>query len=117
MASKNRVAVFLRVQNPAIDTPAHRCSPRIALLVVSSFLANDLKKDYKAIQLKTDEPWALTKDRFRAPAGEPLLPKIKPPLEVYPVFMMSYPPRHYEAEGARHQEEIWMTGVNKPHER
>lgn len=118
MPAKNRVAVFLRIQNPATDVPAHRASPSLARKVLQASLARPLEKDHKMIQLTTDEAWQFTKDRFRTSPQVVLKPApLAPPLPFYPCFTMSYPPTMYETDAVDRRERIWMRGVNRPVER
>lgn len=99
-----RLPVFLRLQNPLVDKPAHHVSFGLADQIVKVRLARMLSG--RAIHLTTDESWAATKNRFRVVNRS--IPQLLPPLAFYPSFMTSYPPTPRNERERQHQKEMWL---------
>jgi hypothetical protein len=79
------IQVFTKVQDPSIDTPAHKANRTLAALVVAGGYAKKLCKPdgvtLKAIHLVTDLAWAGIKQKYRVPAGPKVvkIPQLLPP--------------------------------------
>lgn len=77
----HRISVFLKSENPAVDTPRHSASRALALLVtLSPFTAKWLDAAAKTkLQILTTETWKQVKTRVRPrPGCKVALPRLLP---------------------------------------
>jgi hypothetical protein len=92
---RNRVLVYLKPQNPSLDSALHSCSRVLACLLLADRLARAIKAEQTlvAIHLTTPETWRQVKDRFRKlPNRSVIIPRLRPPLPPQNLDL-SYPER------------------------
>ena len=75
------IAVYLKSENPATDTPRHSASKALALLVIlAPFTARWANATRTALQLTTAETWKQVKQRVRPSSScKPHIPRLLPP--------------------------------------
>ena len=104
----SRPKVFLLIQNPFSDAPAHRASLALCLQLVSAAIAKWVGETFEAIQLLTRETWRSIKDRFREREVSKTIPRINPHGYHTPCFMTSYPPTAYESDAKERRARLWL---------
>ena len=106
--SSSSYAVYLRSERSDVDRPRHSASKTLALLVLASSAAREVKPG--AIQILTVETWREVKARVRPRAlrNGAMLPaaSLLPELPYYDLNTC-YPPHGQETDAPRRQRELW----------
>lgn len=82
----SRVNIFLRSQNPQVDSPQHTAGNNLLILLLASALLRKVSTGY---QLTTVETWRAVKDRFREKVVAREMPVLNAP--TYPLIPFNYP--------------------------
>lgn len=104
----NRVAIFLKRQNPTLDAPAHSASRSLCATLFSLHLLQYVDKDRHVAQLRTSESWRELKARIRGTEAGQIVVKLLPPLDYYGAALAAYPPVPRNQRERADQEERWM---------
>lgn len=107
----NRVAVFLKRQNPATDAPSHYASRALASLLSTSRVIHYLDEKHSRAQLRTSESWREIKARFRGSESGDVVQKLHAPLSYYGAALAAYPPVPRNERERHDQEDRWLRAV------
>ena len=105
----NRVAIFLKTQNPATEQSLHSASRTFAATLEGLQLIRFLNKERSAAQLRTSESWQALKARVRGAASGVVIVKLLPPLDYYGAALAPYPPAPRNERERSSQRKRWMT--------
>ena len=98
------ILVFLKHENPEVDTPRHSASKALALLAtLAPFTAKWADALKTKLQLTTTETWKQVKQRVRPSSGcKPAVPRLLPPRQ--PLNLdLAYPEAGRESSRHPHQ--------------
>lgn len=107
----HRVAIFLKTQNPAVDSAPHTASKTFAATLESLRFLRFLNKDRSAAQLRTSESWRALKARIRGAESGKVIVELLPPLDYYGCALAAYPPVPRNQRERFAQEERWMNAT------